>query len=421
MNKRHITQLIRSSLSTFPAVMIIGARQVGKSTLAQQLVNEGVVERYDSLDDLTTLEAARLDPDGFLHRYHNVSSVALDEIQRVPDLLRALKKSIDENRRAGRFLLTGSANILTYPGVTESLAGRMDIIHLEGFSVSELHQEARGSAFIDHLFVADPIEKVSTYCETILKHKSVLSKMQLRELIFYGGFPEIALSRSATFSERWFSAYQTAYIERDVRDLTKLLDVIPFSKLLRLAGLRTANLLNVKNLGADVGIDQRTVSRYLHLLEITFQANQLTPWHTSQRKRLVKTPKFYLNDSGFACFLHGMTNPQQLETYPQLGALFETWAWAELRKLLASTAGISTSFYRTHQGREVDFVLEKGQCRWGIEIKWTHSVTKSDFAGLIDMQEAMGENAFGIIFYMGNSLTHFSKKLLAAPLTCLLF
>lgn len=179
--------------------------------------------------------------------------------------------------------------------------------------------------------------------------------------------------------------------------------------------MRTANLLNVKNLGGDLGLDQRTVARYLYLLELTFQVNQLQPWHNSNRKRLVKTPKIYLNDAGFACYLAGIDQEQQLEGHALCGAIVETWAWSELRKLLALTTGIQTSFYRTHAGREVDFVLEKGQQTWGVEIKWSSSISRSDFNGLIDLQDALNGNAKGILVYTGKEVVTFSDTLIAVP------
>jgi predicted AAA+ superfamily ATPase len=193
------------------------------------------------------------------------------------------------------------------------------------------------------------------------------------------------------------------------------------SKLIRLLGLRTGNLLNVKNLASDIGIDQRTIARYIQLLELTFQINQLIPWHVNSHKRFVKTPKIYANDSGYACYLAGINDPDHLENHSMWVGLLETWVWAEIRKQLAMTSGIESFFYRTHLGREVDFVLEKGVRRWGIEVKSTRSVTRSDFSGLLDFQDAAGSNAKGVIFYLGDSIVNFSKTLLAAPLSCLLF
>ena len=313
MLTRHIEALLRTSLTDFPAVLLIGARQVGKSTLAESLVKTRVLDAYVTLDDLATLEAARLDPDGFLTRLPR--KVAIDEVQRVPDLMRALK-------------------------------------------------------------------------------------------------------RNTPFTHRWLAAYQTAYIERDIRGLTRLPDIVGFAKLLRLAGLRTANLLNVKNLATEAGLDQRTVNHYLGLFEVTFQMTRLLPWHSNAKKRLVKTPKLYSNDSAMACMLCGVDTAERLGTHPALGAIWETWAFGEIRKLAALATSIEVSYYRTHQGREVDFVLRKGNRLVGIEVKRSVSVSRNDFAGIQDFQEA-APHALGVVIYSGNEVVPFGKNLIAVPVRCL--
>ncbi|MFQ5505727.1 MAG: ATP-binding protein [Planctomycetota bacterium] len=414
MLRRHASALIRQSLREFPAVLLLGARQVGKSTLAMQLVEEGVLERYVTLDDLPVLEAARSDPDGFLASLDGPT--ALDEFQRVPDLMRALKRNIDATRRPGRFLLTGSANVLSRPEVSESLAGRMDVVPLEGLSFGELLGQKPGSLLGELL---EPIDwKLGL--RKLRRRGKRQARRALLERIFFGGFPEVALKNNARFHGRWFGSYLTSYVERDIRDLARLPDFVAFGRVVRLVGLRSGNLLNVKNLGADAGIDQRTVARYLDLLEATFQVSRLPPWTASSPKRLVKTPKVFMQDSGFACHLAGIDRVESLGRHPMLGALFETWAWAELRKLLATTTAVQASFYRTHQGREVDFVLERGRQRLGIELKWTDSVTRKDFAGLLDMQEAMAGKSRGLLLYTGDEVVPFSDSLAAAPLWCIL-
>lgn len=423
MVHRFISALLPESLKGFPALLLLGARQVGKSTLAQQLVREGVLGRYVTLDDLGTLEAARADPNGFVGSYSG--AVALDEIQRVPDLMRALKKNIDARREPGRFLLTGSANVLAQREVSESLAGRVDVVFLEGLSAGELLGPAPPSSFLEDVLSAAGMAELQDRLGAALARAPALDRDTLDRLMFYGGFPEVALRRSPRFAARWFAAYQSTYIERDVRELGRLSDVVPFSKLLRLVALRTANLLNRHSLGADVGLDQRTVGRYLDLLEVTLQIHRLAPWHRNLGKRLVKAPKIFLNDSGMACHLCGVTGPERLRAHPLYGALAETWLFAELRKLLPQSPGISLGFYRTHAGREVDFILERGPRLCGIEMKLAESVTRDDFKGLCDMQEALREaagdspEALGVLLYTGAELVRFGPSLLAVPLRCL--
>lgn len=419
MIKRHITNFVKQSLHEFPAVLINGARQVGKSTLAQQLNKEGIVSQYITLDDLSQLEAAREDPHGFIESFS--SPVAIDEIQRAPDLLRAIKKTVDEDRKPGRFLLTGSANIFSYPGVSESLAGRIDVIHLEGLSLGELLHQEEPSLFLTDLFSGLSTHDLMQKWNQELQHKPSLPTNHLDETMFYGGFPEVALKKEERFRERWFSSYHSAYIERDVRDINKFLNVVLFSKLFRLVGLQTGNLLNQKKLSVEIGLDQRTIARYLEILEMTYQASQLSPWFSNTRKRLIKTPKIYLHDSGQACYLSGILNSISLKTHSYYGAIFETWVWSELRKLQAFASGIYSYFYRTHEGKEVDFLLTRGNIFWGIECKSAASVEKRDFHGLQDLQNALSSNQVkGIVLYKGEKVIPFSETMLAVPIRCLI-
>lgn len=417
MIERHIIALIKQSLKRFPAVLLIGPRQVGKSTVAKQLVDEQIIKSYVTLDDLTVLQAATTDPDGFLQGFSE--SIALDEIQRVPDLMRALKKRIDEDRKPGQFLLTGSANILAYPEVSESLAGRMDVIHLEGLSLGELYHQPKPSSLISDIFSS------VTASELILKVKANISEMLDLEItktsilqnVLLGGFPPVCLDPDFTYSERWFAAYQQTYLERDVRNISKLVDIIPFSKLLRLIGLRTGNLCVFNALAMELGLDQRMIKRYLGLMDLTFQINFLQPWHDNAHKSLVKTAKVYLNDSGLACFLCGINSLEGLQTDRSMGALFETWVWAEIRKLLVFSPGVQPYFYRTHLGKEVDFVLSKGIRQVGLEFKSATSVSRNDFIGLKDFQTG---NQLGIILYMGTEAISFGEHLAAIPIHALL-
>ncbi|WP_218460567.1 ATP-binding protein [Rickettsia sp. TH2014] len=419
MINRHITSFVKQSLKDFSAVLIIGARQVGKSTVVKQLYDEGIFKSYITLDDISQLEAATADPHGFIK--NAISPLAIDGIQRAPDLLKAIKKSTDEDKRPGRFLLTGSANIFSYPGVYESLAGRVDVIHLEGLSLGEILNQNKPSSFILDIFSGVTIPELKNKWTKELEYKPTITNQSLNEYIFYGGFPEVILKKQERFRERWFSSYQSAYIERDVRNINKFLDVVSFAKLFRLVGLQSGNLLNQKNLSIEIGLDQRTISRYLEILETTFQVNQLAPWFSNTRKRLVKTSKIYMNDSGYASYLNGITTPNLLLNSPYYGTIFETWLWAELRKILTLTTGIEQAFYRTHLGKEVDFLLYKGDVFCGIECKATETIQSWHFMGLKDLSEALAPRIMhGIILYNGNEIISFSDKFLALPLKCII-
>lgn len=418
MLKRYTTDLIKQSLKDFPAVLLIGARQVGKSTVAKQLVKEGICQEYISFDDMSNLQLALADPDGFLERF--TESVALDEIQRVPDLMRALKKRIDANRIPGQFLLTGSANVLAMPQVSESLAGRVDVINLEGLSLGEVLEQNNPPAFLELLFSEGGVKSIIHRYMELRKQLPLLSRHFCEDLLYYGGFPEVWAKKSPTFTRRWFASYQKTYIERDVRDVSRSIDLMPFSKLLELSALRTANLQVLSSMAQDVGIDQRTVSRYLGILELTFQVNHLTPWFANVSKRPIKSPKIFVNDVGAACFYHQIKGSEELWSYKSLGALGETWLWGELRKQLVFSPGIGANFYRTHQGREIDFVLTSGTKLAGIELKWSSSVSPSDFNGLKDFIGTTSESTQGMVLYLGDEVVSFGANLVALPLRVLL-
>ncbi len=418
MIKRHILALIRQSISYFPAILLNGARQVGKSTIAKQIVDEGVLDDYLTLDDLFTFESAQTDPDGFLQEFPG--KIVIDEIQRAPKLLLGIKKRIDLTGEPSQFLLTGSANLLSHPQVAESLAGRTDIISLEGLSLGELYKSETPSPILEDLFSDLTTPDLIRKWTQRLKNFPKLTKNDLCKAIYYGGYPRLALEQSSTFTKRWFSSYLKSYVEKDVRDLSQFLDIVSFSKLLRLVGFITGNLLNIKNLSADIGIDQRTTARYLEILSITFQINLLNPWHSNIRKRLIKTPKVYLNDSGFACYLHGINGPDELLHHRHIGALAETWIWSELRKLLVYQPSIEAHFYRTHQGKEVDFLFSQGERHLGIEFKWSNTLSAKDFAGLKDLQSQLGEQLRGVVLYPGDEIVPFGHNLLAFPIPALL-
>ena len=416
MIKRHILETIKESLKFFPVVLIVGARQVGKSTLAKELCKEGIFDEYITLDDLSVLDSAKSAPESFIKQFKG--SIVIDEIQRVPDLLIAIKKVVDENKIPGKFLLTGSANLLSSSEVKESLAGRMDIINVFGLSCIEMTQELQTFNIINEI-IDDDNQTILTKFNSYLKEKSPLSKEKLNEAIFYGGYPDVALKKNANFKNRWFSAYQAAYIERDARDIKRSLDVLAFSKVYKLAGLNTGNLLNIKNLSVDIGLDQRTVARYLEILEYTFQINLLQPWYSNIKKRMVKTPKLYANDSGLACFLAGIKNPNELNNHPYYGALLETWFLSEINKLLATTTNIDKFFYRTHQGKEIDLILTQGDKLIGIECKASDRVSHSDLSALNELSLTLGNKFKGTVFYSGEKAIALQNNLIALPFNIL--
>ncbi|MCX7123497.1 MAG: ATP-binding protein [Gammaproteobacteria bacterium] len=415
---RSFSTLVLDSLTLFPAAILLGPRQVGKSTLAKSLIKEGVLDRYITLDDLTTLTAARQDPDGFIESLSG--RVVIDEIQRVPDLMRALKKRIDEHPQNGQFLLTGSANILTHKETTESLAGRMEVLNLEGLSLAESQGLPLPHSL--QIMLETSLENFKAYLESLRNTITPSAKSLIMEAVFLGGFPQVALSRNEKFAARYFQAYQTTYIEKDVRDFAKGLDMVSFARCAQAFLSQSGQLLNVKSVSTDLGIDQRTCKRYLELLEMTFQVIALKPWFVNSLKSLIKMPKVYARDSGLATFMHRILNKEQLPQSTYFGALFETFIFAELRKQFHLTPGVSCFFYRTHQGKEVDFVLEYGDRLFGVEVKSAASVSPRDFGGLKDLEAARGKPLnLGVVLYQGEEIIYFAKNLWAVPVKYMLF
>lgn len=410
---RYISTLIRQSLAMFPAVLLLGARQIGKSTLAHELVESGVLNTYHTLDDLSTLQSISHDPDGFIENLFG--SVTLDEIQRVPDLMRALKKNIDDHRTKGRFLLTGSANVLAHPDVTESLAGRVDVFILEGLSVAELQQ--RPAPRFYQTLLQESSQSFKEFLHQAEKQSLTFTQQDLIENIFFGGFPEVAVARNEIFHQRYFQAYLSTYVEKDVRDLARGIDIVQFATLAKILLSQSGFLLNIKSLSSDLELDQRTVKRYIELMDMTFQTIQLPPWHRNSLKRLIKTSKIYAKDSGMVCAMKRLLRPQALLEDRTLGNVLETFFFSELRKQTQLIPGVTHSFYRTHTGKEVDFVLEYGEKIIGIELKAASSVHAQDFSGLKDLQEAnKGRLDFGIVFYQGNNVVYFAENLVAVPI-----
>jgi uncharacterized protein len=416
----YFKELLKESLSFFPAVLLLGARQIGKSTLAKSLIEEGLLDQYVTLDDFTTLAAFKADPDGALAEFSK--RIVLDEIQRVPDLMRALKKNIDENRQKGRFLLTGSANVLSHREVTESLTGRLDILTLEGFGVTDVRKiplpqglkillQESVEAFKEHLLKQDTNENIRTF-----------RPEELLEAIFFGGYPEVVLSQNARFKERYFQAYQTTYIEKDVRDLSKGVDIVQFAQVAKVLLIQSGGLINMASVSNDLQIDQRTIKRYAELMDFTFQLLFLPPWSRNAIKKLIKTPKVYARDSGMMTFMHRILSPQEIPHSRHAGEALETFFFMELRKQIQMIPGTTIYFYRTHAGKEVDFVLEYGQKLVGIELKAASSVSLKDFSGLIDLEEAnQGKLELGIVLYQGNEVRSFAKNKMAIPLKYFLF
>jgi predicted AAA+ superfamily ATPase len=407
MIRRHLTEQLLQALADTPAILINGARQTGKSTLAQMPELEKGGRQYLTFDDPGVLAAAKQDPNGFIDGL--TSPVTLDEVQHVPELFPAIKMAIDRNRLPGRFLLTGSANVLLLPKLSESLAGRMELLTLWPFSQGEINGVKEG--FVDTLFSKQPAWALE-------KSKS-LQRDELFEKVLAGGYPLAIARHTGARRKAWFQSYLTTILQRDVRDLTNLADVTAVPRLLSVVASRAGGLLNFADLSRTLALPQTTLKRYFALLEATFLVQLLRPWSNNLGQRLIQTPKVYLNDTGLLSHLLGLT-VERLKTDGTPGsAVLENFVLMELRKQSA-WSGTQPEFYfwRTASGQEVDIVLEDRAGRLvGIEIKAGATLGGSDVKGLQAMASAAGNRwVRGVVLYTGREVIPFAANLHGLPM-----
>lgn len=394
---------LTEALADTPVVLLHGPRQCGKTTLARAVgVRAGY--GYFTFDDAATLAAATEDPVGFVDELPK--RAILDEVQRVPHLFSTLKVAVDRDRTPGRFLLTGSANVLLVPHLSDSLAGRMEIVRLHPLAQSEL--AGKDVDFVGALFGG----KLPSGTRPRLAR-------ELAERVAAGGYPAAVQRPSARRRAAWYREYVEALVQRDVRELARIaaLDALP--RLLSLAAGQTAKLLNVSDLAAPFQVSRPTIRDYVTLLERVFLIDTLPPWHSNRLSRLVKTPKLHVGDTGLACALIGLDAEGLWKDRPSLGPLLETFVFQELRRQ-ASWRHESVRFFhfRDRDGVEVDLVLERGATELvGIEVKAGATVTASDFRGLQRLRQATGTRfKGGVVLYDGEATLPFGDGLHAVPL-----
>lgn len=404
---RHILARLQAALADTPVVLINGARQTGKTTLVRWLSAHERPARYLTLDDAATLSAARADPSGFIAGLDG--PIVLDEVQGAPELFPAIKMAVDRRRVAGRFLLTGSANVLTLPRLSESLAGRMEILTLWPLSQGEI--EGLREGFVDVLF-AQPPPALATRAG---------GRADLLRRIVRGGYPELQ-GRAAERRSAWFASYVTTILQRDIRDLAQIDGLTAMPRLLSLLAARTSSLLNFAELSRSAAMPQTTLKRYASLLETTFLVHLIPAWSSNLSKRLIKTPRLAFNDTGLAAHLIGASEQRLHDEADRVGALLENFVASELEKQLSWNQTRATlHHFRTLAGQEVDLILEDATGKLvGIEVKASATVTQNDFRGLTALRDVAG-NRFhrGVVLYTGSEALPFGPNLYALPMPSL--
>ena len=401
---RFSAERVIHALGDTPVVLVIGPRQCGKTTLVHQFVRDG--RAYITLDDDTVFNAARSDPAGLVR---SLDRTVIDEVQRVPDLLRAIKKSVDENRRPGRFLLTGSADLLTLPQISESLAGRMEIVSLRPISRAEVLN--RRPAFLEKAFAGK-----------LAKAAEVLVGDDLMRAVLIGGYPEMLHRSDPRRRQVWARDYVRALLQRDVRDIAEVekLDLIP--RLLKVLAHHSSQLTNFTQIGGQIGLDDKTTRKYTTILEHLFLVHRVEPWFRNKLKRLVKTPKLHFVDSGLLAEMLGATAGLVTKDRSVFGPVLETFVFSEVQKQISWLDNAYTMHhYRDKDQDEVDIVVEDSDGSVvDIEVKAAATVKAGDFKGLRKLAAACGRDfKLGVVLYDGDTPVSFGDRLFAAPIPCL--
>jgi len=404
MFTRFIESKVREALLDTPVVFIMGPRQSGKTTIVKNIAHEDSL--YITFDDAAQLHIAQSDPVGFIRNLPSHKAIVLDEVQRLPDVFVSIKQSVDENRTPGRFLLTGSANALLLPKLSDSLAGRMESITLSTLSEYEILD--REPVFLQQILQGIAPETKEIRVRDYLIHR-----------IVSGCFPEPVQREKESRIQAWYKGYIQTLIQKDIRDLGHIEHHDTMTLLLEVLALYSGKLVNFSELGEKVGLNRLTVKKYIALLEQLFLVDTLHPWHTNAYKRLIKTPKIHLIDTGLACATRGLGR-EKLATHPELfGALLETFIFNELKKQASFIdEGLRFYHYRDKDQVEVDILIENSLGELiAIEIKSAATITGKDLTGLKKLKDIVKDKfKLGIILYDGDHSTSFGSHLFAIPI-----
>ncbi len=390
---RSVEDILKEALSISPSVLLSGARQVGKSTLAITLN-----KNYRVFDNLSERASAINDPIGYIDTLPK--PITLDEIQKVPELLEGIKIAIDKKRMNGTFLLTGSANVLDMKRTKDTLAGRIIEIPMWSLSQKEIHHKPNEN-IIDILFS----KGIKGLDATPIEHHHLFSA------IVNGGYPEITKIESKRAKSLWFNAYISTYVERDIRDVGELRDISAFIRFYNIIAPRSCGLVNKSDLAVDANLSEATISNYLSMLEMIYQIKLVQPYSSNISKRFIKSQKLFMTDSGLFAHLLDVHTAEELNNSTHKGDIVETFVFAELLKHISySQIQPKLYHYRTNDKKEIDFIVEKVDKIFAIEVKSSQNVKKDAFKHIIDFQKKSSKEIVGIVFYAGESVLSFGDE-----------
>lgn len=401
---RDISAEVARALKSMPVTVVTGMRQTGKTTFLRS--EPSLSDRtYISFDDFAQLEAAKSDPDGFLSQG---SPMTIDEAQKCPEIFGAIKRAVDKKRISGRFLLSGSANFTILKNITESLAGRAVYLAIHPFNRREVARNTGAEPFIKKFFEKQDLRPARP------------ARSVRPEDIMLGGMPTVCL-RQVKDPAVWFKGFEQTYLERDVREMSQIGNLMALRALLRLAALRTGQLLSPSELGRDAKLSAATASRYLSLFDASFLITRIAPYLGNRASRLIKSPKLYLSDSGLAGYLASVDPGSDVRQDPLFGALFETYASQNLLSILAAKWQSAGLYFWAVQGRnEVDFVIESGRACLALEFKSAARWHDRDLAGLKAFLSATPHCKAAILCHNGEDAVKLGEKLWALPVGLLL-
>lgn len=405
--KRLHLNLIKSFLKEFPVIAIVGARQVGKTTIVKELLKDK--RPFYTLDDPAVILAAEENPVSFLSQ---AKQMTVDEIQKCPELLTAIKRIIDGKRVPGQFIITGSANITLLPNISETLAGRIAFVDVMPLTIFEIYSPLKNKPKMAQIIDCRKADE----CWQVI-NDAKFCDFTLEETIFKGGYPSAWLIKNDERRQEWFRAYIRTYLERDVRDLSRIRRLHDYQKFLTLAAFRCAQILNRSDLARDAGIPTATANHFFDLLLATFQVFLLEPYYRNIGKRLIKSPKLMWNDTGLAMYLQGLKQWEDAQRLGRVSFLAENKIALEVKNILSVYLPFVKIFYwRTNAGAEIDLVIEHEEQLVPIEVKWSEKVSRRDITSMETFLNDFKKSAsWGMVLYRGRQVLKLKDNIFLVP------